>query len=140
MELLRHDLPALQRQGITWLPQQSTIRNGFDTPTATQPKPQSAIVTRTHTLPAGGTVTDTLAVNLARGQWAVQATLRVDEADNPGLFSHSLAQAWTQERSLTLRPATALSVWNATWRFSEPLVYPAARTGTGHGPRPARAL
>ena len=90
--ILRADLPALQQQGIAWLPPQqlSTLRSS------------SLIVSRTHTLPAGHAITDTLVVSLTRGLRPVQATLRVNEAHNPGLFGHSLADAWEQTTSLTL--------------------------------------
>ena len=87
--ILRSDLPALQRQGIAWLASQQVTANG-------------TTVVRTHTLPAGDVVTDTLVVSLTRGLRPVQATLRVDEPHNPGLFSHSLADAWEETEGLTL--------------------------------------
>ncbi|MBN1889247.1 MAG: carboxypeptidase regulatory-like domain-containing protein [Thermoflexales bacterium] len=95
----------LRRQGIAWVTPQEITLAGRQYPTR---EPQSAIhnaqyiVTRTHTLPAGAVLTDTLVISLARGLRPVQARLRIDEAHNPGLFSHSQGTAWEQTQMLTL--------------------------------------
>lgn len=89
VHILRSDLPALQRAGVAWLAPQWFGAN-------------DTVITRTHTLPAGGTVTDTLVINLSRGRYPVEATLRVDESYNPGLFSHSQSDFWQETEALTL--------------------------------------
>ncbi len=81
--------PSLQHQGIAWV-----------TPVTVHLSPfaisHSPFAIRTYILPAGGVVTDTLPANLTRGWRTVQATLQVDAAHNPGLFTHGAISAWEQ--------------------------------------------
>ncbi len=121
---------ALQQQGIAWI-----------TPSAIRHLPfaihHSPLVVRAYILPAGGVVSDTLAVDLARGVQTVNATLRVDAAHNPGLFSHNPVDFWEQSTaaSFTVKgdndlrlnvsgaPTVAVAITNAGWN---------AFTGTLH--------
>jgi hypothetical protein len=112
----------LQRQGIAWVtPQQyaiyqspehsevgrstpySNVRSAAEWNAIRNPHAKRAI-TVTHILPAGGalSVTDTLVLSLTRGLQVVPATLRVDAAHNPGLFSHGSAGWWEQATAVSL--------------------------------------
>jgi len=102
-----NDLPTLRRQGVAWLPPteyavRTTQHATRDTSSAISYQPSAIVITRTHTLPAGSVVSDTLVAALTRGVQPVAATLRVDKTHNLSLFSHSVADAWQETEAITL--------------------------------------